>query len=424
VLNATLSNVRPDPLAQGGGALYYREPQEVAKDLFHLTEGWPCLVSDRLFVVGDRLGRLCAHYLDDPDALFAWAAARMRLFWLPPDAPVTIAGSNDRVSPISRREFFLLLHSLVPADRQFISVEALPHYPCMAHTHYLNNPMPKGPTGALDELLSRLNVETAIDREIATAAFVTPGWGGGVGTRPGFLFSTFSGTGQDSGKTETAKLACELWGSALQINDAEGWGSISKALMNDADSGRRCILFDNLATYYANSGIAALLTSNYAWGKVHYVGYRMKPNYYTLYITANTPTLSRDLAVRTVPIFVGPPQGETGWKEWSTSFIRERRWDFIADCLHFLEHAPVTPIKREHRDKWTAWQDGVLAHLPHSTAAAARILELRTRLLGPAGGVSGRRPLRALPSAEPQQTTTARAVTGHSPRSSPPPRGP
>jgi hypothetical protein len=320
-------------------------------------------VNGQLFVPEDGI-----RLLDSVDELFAWFYSRFEVRWASHDVADS-TGLIPQATPISPRQFFSHLRATIQPD--YDSVENQPHEPHLPNSFYYHDTLPKPTGNAIEEFREHLNADSPLDRDLLVAAAITPGWGGPPGTRPAFMLTSEYGPG--SGKTETAELMCGLWGGALGIDETADWGTLSKHVMNDRNVGRRCLLIDNIKRPYSHSGLESLITSPEVGGSVLYVGYRKRPNYFTVFMTANVPELSHDLTDRSVLIAMGPPRHGGEWKKWQVEFSATRKEQFVADAIDFLQQPPACTIDDALQDRWSPWLNYVLARFPNGNDLAHHI---------------------------------------------------
>jgi hypothetical protein len=352
----------------GGVTLLYRNLASIVEELKQWTNNWPRRVNGQLFVPGDCDYRL----LTNADQLFAWFYSMFEVRWITSEV-ADMTGMSPQTTPISSRQFYS--HLAATTDPDYDSVENKPHEPALPNSFYHFASLPE-PTGhALGEFGERLNADSPLDRDLLVAAAITPGWGGPPGTRPAFMLTSEYGPG--SGKTETAELMCGMWGGALSINEAADWPTISKHIMNDRNVGRRCLLIDNIKKPFSHSGLESLITSPEIGGGVLYVGYRKRPNYFSVIMTANVPELSHDLTDRSVLVAMGPPRHGGEWKEWAVKFLATKKEAFVSDSIAVLTGPPVCKIDMELQDRWSPWINAVLTRFPNGNDMAAHIFEKR-----------------------------------------------
>ena len=115
------------------------------------------------------------------------------------------------------------------------------------------------------------------------------------------------------------------------------------------------------------------MTSPTIDGKKMYVGQAWRPNRLTFFVTANTPSLGEDIADRSVIIHVGSPVHGNDWEPWALRFIEDNRLQLLSDIYTALRGPTVCRIEPENRDRWSLWQDAILARIETGNECAAFI---------------------------------------------------
>ena len=264
--------------------------------------------------------------------------------------------TSAKRNPATKKEMFEFASA--EAKPQYRSVELLPHYPELDGVYYAQCELPE-PTGyVLEELIDHFNPETELDRQLMIASLVTPAWGGEAGTRPAFVFTSTHGRGV--GKTTTASLICDIWGGAPSITEREDWEAVRARLLSDESLAQRCVLIDNLKSRLSRSGLEGAITATTIDGKKMYKGQFSRPNTLTWFITANTPSLSRDLAERSIIIKLGTAQHASNFADWRSEFMKNNRPQLIADIIEWLSKEKKGTIKNSCLDRWSSWQRAIL----------------------------------------------------------------
>jgi hypothetical protein len=323
------------------------------------NNGWPRTVNGMLFAPGDEPakgelpGSGSFRYITNEAALFAYMMRGCDIRWTSRESVDRETGA--RRNPCTKKEIYEYM--LAEAKPSYKSVELLPHIPDVPGVYYMQCQLPE-PTGeALAELIGVLNPETDIDRQLMLASLVTPGWGGPAGTRPAFVFTSKHGRGV--GKTTTAALICEIWGGAPSIAEREDWEGVRARLLSDEALSQRCVLIDNLKSRLSRGGLEGAITARNIDGKKMYKGQFSRPNLLTWFITANTPSLSRDLAERAIIINVGSAKHASDFSEWKERFIQEKRPQLISDIIHWLQGQKRSSLSRSSLDRWAPWQRAI-----------------------------------------------------------------
>ena len=91
-----------------------------------------------------------------------------------------------------------------------------------------------------------------------------------------------------------------------------------------------------------------------------YKGQFSRPNSLTWFITANNPSLSRDLAERSVIIKLGVAQHSSNFADWRSEFMRNNRPQLISDIIDWLCKEKQGKLKSSNLDRWASWQRAVL----------------------------------------------------------------
>jgi hypothetical protein len=290
---------------------------DLAQDLFHLTGGWPRRVGDALFVVTPDHK---AHWLTTPARLFAWARAQANVAW---------AGGPDLVPAA---EFF---HHLQMVCQAYDTIEPFPHFPPVPGAFYLHPPLPPPGNAALAALLSRFAPDSHVDAQLLRAFVLTLFWGGPPGQRPAWLFTgpendPLGGVGV--GKSACVQLLGDLVGGCFEVLPGEDMGSVKKRLLSRGARHLRLARIDNIKQDRLDwADLDGLLTAPAISGYQLYQGEGRRPNYLVWALTVNTPSLSRDLAKRSVVVRLQRPTNSTTWLADTRAFVEANRWQIIAD---------------------------------------------------------------------------------------------
>jgi hypothetical protein len=375
VLDATIQSAD----GEEKNVVHYMPVETVAAGLSAATGQWPRRAGGVLFTLSqdyDR-SRVPKHsdvtWLSKSDKLFAWMQKVANLRWTTKAAydPVT----KQPLTPCTKGEFFeYLIHYAHPA---YVGLEVLPHEPPFPDLFYVPCELTQNcdDGGALDKLVQAFNAESEEDRQLLLAALMTPGWGGPAGSRPAFVFTSDHGRGV--GKTVTAEVFAQVWGGAISISADGDWEKVRSRMLGDESLGKRCMLFDNIKHRLSGSDIESIITSKVIDGWKPFYGQASRPNLLTWYMTANTPSLSRDLADRSVVIKIGRQNHGRDFIRWAQEHITNHQAEIVGSLLALLRQPAGSQIERKNRDRWTAWQDGVLSKFPNADELAALIISRR-----------------------------------------------
>jgi hypothetical protein len=353
---------------------YYIPIQEIHQHLCEATGGWPRQAGEILFALKEVEGKSSVRWLIKTDDLFAWIDQTCLPRW--ETGMVIHPVTKIKLNPATKAEF----HSHLKANAApcYRGVEVLPHYPPVDDLYYvpckLKSP-PARKVSPLQELINRMNPASELDRLLMCAALLTPGWGGPAGARPAFVFCSEYGRG--SGKTATATALADVWGGCISVGMREDWEQVKKRLFSDDGMRQRIALIDNMKGKLHGSDIESTLTAKKIDGWKPYYGGATRPNLLTWYFTSNAPSLSQDVAVRSVIIKVGKPQKGKGFQTWANQFIHANQMTILGEVFEILSGQALCSIDRENRDRWDAWQDAILTRWDNGNELAAEIIARR-----------------------------------------------
>ena len=297
------------------------------------------------------------HWLTKPASLFGWLGSRCP----PPPQFKCAEGYHTREEVFAEQQRTAM---------DYDTIELFPHEPPMSRTYYATQFPPAGDGTTLAALLDRFSFDSDVDRELALAAAVTPGWGGPGGSRP-----IFGVTADDRGfgKTTVVKMISRIWGGVLEISLNETAKELKERLLSPDGRTRRIAVVDNVKTRRLSwADLEAMNTAGEISGKAMYIGEATRPNTITWFITLNGVSFSTDIAQRTVVFKVRKPQFSGNWESDTSAFIDANRWKIIGDIIGFLRR-PATPLAKHSRRG--TWDEAVLSRLSNPAAAQALIAE-------------------------------------------------
>jgi hypothetical protein len=379
----------------------------IAADLAHLSGAWPRRVGGLLFAPTGAYEPLWLVRVED---LFAWVGGRWPVRWT----------NGDDVH--TKAEFASYLRQSVQAYK---AVEAFPHQPPMPEHFYLHPPPAGGDGRALAGLVDRFRPETAADRSLILAMFLTLLWGGEPGERPMFLIHSDKDEDEDGagaeaearaetgaetadlipfgvigtaaadaadaadadadidadtsagrgfGKSTLAQMAGRLVGGCIHLRQGEDINRLMCRLLTPGALTKRVALLDNVKSLrFSWSDLESLVTSEVVNGYQLYVGDASRPNTLTWMLTLNGASLSKDLAQRCVIIRLARPTYDAAWRKETKQYIDTNRWAIIGDCLAALG-GPKAEL--ESFTRWASWEQEVLAACP-DPAACQRLVAAR-----------------------------------------------
>lgn len=366
----SLSNVRAEQVEAADGSTetetHALTPAEVREavlsscgPVYTLGDGGPLFVPSE----GDAPP---IRVLRDPPDLFVWAKQTAEVYW---------AGKADHGGEVIGKAE---IHSHLRANpaASYDAVATIPHHPPMPRTFYACPDLPPATGERLAEFIERLNPETDADRDLLHAMILTPAWGGPAGARPMFVLTSAHGRGV--GKTKTAESFGHLYGGGLTVSleTRDGIDRLRQRLLAPSNAALRFLTIDNVKSAASSGEIESLITADTIDGHRLHHGDARRSNNLTWSLTANGVGLSRDLADRAVVITLGKAQ-RGDFVSWAWSFIDRHRPQLIADILAELKTEPRGRVSPGNRDRWAAWQDGVLSCLPNADDLARLIIERR-----------------------------------------------
>ncbi len=352
-LDAVTNAVRTKAEGDAPAETFALSMRQILDRLKKQTGGWPRRVNSMLFIDDPDHG-LCV--LEKQAALFGWLHSAV--------GAVQWSRGSDCVT---RDDFFAELRRVAQPYR---AIEQFPHFPPLDQHYYGCGEIRPGDGNALRELIGRFTPATDVDADLIEAAFVTPGWGGPPGARPGFAITSDHGRG--SGKTALLKSIGRLWGGCFDLSLADDENKVKSRLLTPAAATTRIIGLDNIKSNHASCASAeALITCSEISGHRLFHGEGKRPNTLTWLLTVNGPSMGRDLAQRCVFIKLGKPAHCPTWEEETIGYINENRDRLFSDVAAFYVRPAVV---LETCSRWGAWERSVLARLAEPSEAAALIL--------------------------------------------------
>lgn len=251
---------------------------------------------------------------------------------------------------------------------RYESVESAPHWPLIPDHYYIHPAIPtEGYIGKLDALVKWFKPASLEDGYLIVAWLLTLFWGGPNGRRPAFLF-----TGEDNdpemqrgiGKTTLVRTTSMLCGGTFDMRPTDKWDDIIKRLLSNTEcSTQRIALIDNVKTLrFSWADVEAFITADQINGRKLYVGDGRRPNTFTVAITLNGASLSKDLAQRCVIVKLKRPEYSGNWESDLTAYIAANRWEIVADIISTLKQPTAT---LDAFSRWGLWEREILGRLPN-----------------------------------------------------------
>jgi hypothetical protein len=335
-------------VGKNGDTKWERIPRyigQISKMLDQLTPGWPKRVGKDLFAPTAKGVPL---YLDSKAKLFAWINGRVKVDW--------------RRGPDFVEQEVLYEYERMVAP-EYDAIETLPHWPKMDRVYYMHSPI-GDPAGKLDELIG-LFCASDIDRQLIKALIVTLFWGGPAGKRPAFLVTgpdNDANRGRGVGKSTLIDIITqELVDGFVNVSATESMPDIKIRLLSSESGRKRVVRLDNVKTLRLSwADLEGEITSPVISGKALYKGEGRRPNTLIWLITLNGASLSKDMALRTIPIKIDRPVFDANWESNVRGFIREHRQSILGDVREFLEKKPG---ELASLSRWTEWDTSILSKL-------------------------------------------------------------
>lgn len=356
-----------------------RRGPELVEELVAYTGGWPRRVGSMLFAK-DRAGGII--WMKSVSELFAWIDWQ---YSFGDGRGFDWTGASDALT----KEDFLA------ACRQHCEhwdqVELYPHEPQLANHYYHHPEVTPGDGKTLSDLVQRFYPDTTEDEDLIRLFFLTLVWGGPPRKRPIFVFESAAKAakqGRGAGKTTVPIFGSQLVGGFLSVSPKEQLRDIHARFLSPTGLVKRIALIDNLKSLrFSDSDLEGLVTIHPISGRQMYTGEGSRPNTIVWVVTSNKPSLSKDLAQRSVIIRVTTPVYTPEWERDMGAFIETHRWQIIGDCVAELKQASRLPADFVF-SRWAEWEREVLGTAP-DPASLARALAERQQLVDDDDEIAG-----------------------------------
>jgi len=331
---------------------------EIEESLRALFGPWPKRVVETLFCSTPDHEPI---YLGSSARLLAWIGRRAQVDWT--------KGSQF----VTQEQFF---EHLRMTSERYEAIESIPHWPPIEGIYYMHRPVPE-PSGKLEGFLDFFTPHGAEDRELIKALVITPFWGGGPGRRPAVLVTGPDHDpeqGRGVGKTTMLDVIFdELLGGSIDVSPTADMDTVKTRLLSDQACRIRAARIDNIKTLKLSwADLEGLITAASISGHAMYKGEGRRPNTLVWGLTLNGASLSKDMAQRCAIIKLGRPKFTADWEERLRDYVREHRWDLIADVGQILTSmaGPLVP-----KTRWAAWEQGVLSKVRLAEACQDLVYE-------------------------------------------------
>ncbi|MFO0804408.1 MAG: DUF3854 domain-containing protein [Gemmataceae bacterium] len=341
-----------------------RSIAEMATELVGTAKGWPRNVGGVLVVPGGKNG---IQPIDDANALGAFVHS---LF----DRCGT-SGTTWMKGPTHPTRPELLSYLLAHCEHHD-RADSLPHVPPIPGVYYTAAPPTGNDFKALAGFLDFFSPATKTDESLLLAMLMTPFWGGPAGKRPAFLIEgeeTDPEAGRGLGKTTVANKIAGLAGGAFEIDASEPFPRTRSRLLTPEAQAYRVLLMDNVKTFRLSSAdLESLVTNPFINGHRLYHGQAGVMNYFTLMLTLNGASLSKDVAQRVVTVRLKRAGFRVGWEAELDHFVEKHRQQIIGDIVAMLKR-PAAHLDKVSR--WGPWETEVLARVENPKACWETIRE-------------------------------------------------
>jgi len=351
-----------------------RAHQAMMEDLWRRFLGFPRKSGDTILFDHDRnTGRL--FFMPEADHMMAWIGRKSKhpVDWTRGDAMV------------SQRQFYL---SVVAEARRYESLSMIPSWPRRDDVYYAHQPLPPPcpKHSRFNALIDMLRPETPEDRCLISAMICCPLWFKKYIPRPAWIVDSHDGQG--SGKTTLVELIANLYDAdpivVSKKEMVERLDNVRKRCLSTPGRNCRVFLLDNATGDFHCDELASMMTSGAITGMAPYGrGEETRPNDLTYVITANSATVSPDLADRSLYVFVAkPPDANSDeFESWKTRILRhiaEHRMEILADIIHMLEsHTNFKGVSL--RTRFKEFERDILHPCCGSVEMVGRVIE---RVLG------------------------------------------
>jgi hypothetical protein len=314
---------------------------DMLRDLSRRFLGFPRRVGDSYLFDHDRDSNDIVE-IEHSESLIAWIGRKSR-------RPILWAKGD---SFVSMRQFF---ESVKVQAIRYESISQTPDWPIRQDVYYSHGPLPSPDPSysRLEGFLEFFLPATEHDRCLIRAFVCAPLWFKPGVTRPSWIID--SRDGQNSGKTKIAEFTAALYGHApIKTSKQElttNFQQLIKRCVSKSGRHARLLLVDNVEGEFSSTELSDLITSNHITGMAPYGhGEETRPNNLVYAITANSATVSTDIADRSYYIHVVreiDSEKRRTWESRIQEYISLHRLEIFSDIISMLErHTPyVTPTR-------------------------------------------------------------------------------
>lgn len=318
-------------------------PREIKDMLLLKTGGWPKRLGDALFVKNE----IELTFLRDGN-LLPWVMTFMDVDW------------QEKSGFVSKTEFHRFLGQTCENYRAVYNYPVFPERSDI-YVNYSAAPNGSQDGGMLDKFIDFFLPASELDRKLIKAFILTAFWSNTSGKKPLFLICADTDdekNGRGVGKTTLVNTIAALAGGYIDANLKMSQKELFESIAQQ--SHKSIVRFDNVKKQKVSLDVLeALITSDEVQGRVNYTGFVSMANKFTVAMTYNNPSLSQDLAERSIMIQLRRPEAyDASWAERLETFVKENRAAIYESVrLHF--ELPITRIQSNHR--FSLWFDQIAA---------------------------------------------------------------
>lgn len=270
-------------------------------------------------------------FIQNSASLFAWIGEKSKhaVMW------------ERGVGLATKDEFY---QSLMRNSICYEKVSEVPNYPMRHDVYYTFRDQLKSTEGhkAFNTFMSFFNPENEASEVLMRTMVASMMYYRTGIQRPCWIID--SKNGQAAGKTTFAEMVSYLYKcSPIKTNKAElerDAKELNKRLVSITGRNSLMLLVDNVRGTFENSFFADLVTGFNISGKAPYgFGEESRPNDLTYVITSNSANVGSDMASRSFPFYIKPPERrDNNWKGSVMGFVDGHRYEILGDIYDMLKN--------------------------------------------------------------------------------------
>ena len=329
-----------------------RTHDAMLSDLSRRFLGFPRRVGDSWLFDHDHDTNEIIH-IRDSDDLLSWVARRSKLN--------TDFGRGDAM--VTPRQ---LKSSIRETCRRYEAISGTPDWPRRDDVYYKHGtiPVPDPEHARFWTFVDFFLPASPEDRALIAAFCCSPLWYIPGIDRPSWIIDSKDGPG--CGKTTFVEIVADMYGHApISTSRQELTNKIDvliKRCVSQEGRKARVMLIDNIVGVFNSSELADLITRKAITGIPPYGrGEEVRPNNLIFAITANSATVSHDIADRSFYINLSMPEKDNdraSWKGRVMDYIERHRLEIVADIIDMLSRH--TPFSMPPRLRFAAFEQSIL----------------------------------------------------------------